>query len=163
MYYVCSKKGNKYGIKDTDDGVIEYFTPDVVLKLAKKVRIYGVVHQHDINIIKYDFSTEGDIVYRLKIWLKKAGVRLGESDEISSDKHELLWECRFLGGFGNWYCSWVDYDDEDADYDNCDADTLEKSIVDVIVKVCNDFSKETGLHVKWYKSGEKCWSGFHIS
>ena len=28
MFYVCDKKDNKFGVKDTHDGVIEYYTSE---------------------------------------------------------------------------------------------------------------------------------------
>lgn len=42
MFYVSSRKGNNVGIKDTKDGVEEFYPLDFVLKQAKQVEIDGV-------------------------------------------------------------------------------------------------------------------------
>lgn len=42
MFYICKKVGDKYGILDTEDGVIELHTLEQICKFARKVKIYGV-------------------------------------------------------------------------------------------------------------------------
>lgn len=42
MFFVCKKVGNKYGVIDTDDGVIELLSPEQLCDYAKRLKIQGV-------------------------------------------------------------------------------------------------------------------------
>ena len=44
MYYICDKKGNKYGVKDSSDGVVEYYTEAQLYNIVKntELAIFGV-------------------------------------------------------------------------------------------------------------------------
>lgn len=42
MFFVCKKVGNKYGVIDTDDGVIELLSPEQLCDYAKRLKIHGV-------------------------------------------------------------------------------------------------------------------------
>lgn len=41
MFYVCEKKGNKYGVVDTDDAICEYYSRDELLEINKKYKYKG--------------------------------------------------------------------------------------------------------------------------
>lgn len=42
MFYVCSEGSGMFGVMDTIDGVVEYYTRDVLLDIAKSITILGV-------------------------------------------------------------------------------------------------------------------------
>lgn len=54
MYYVCDKKGSKYGVLDTDDAICEYYTKKELLEISKGVNILGVSNE-DIKVLSSDF------------------------------------------------------------------------------------------------------------
>lgn len=43
MFYVCDKKDGKFGVKDSRDGVIEYYTADELdkIKADSGCRVFG--------------------------------------------------------------------------------------------------------------------------
>lgn len=75
MFYVCDKKGNKYGVADTNDGICEFYSENELREISKSIEILGVakdrieVYTPDficakakllgINIINYDYLREG--------------------------------------------------------------------------------------------------------
>lgn len=76
MFYVCNKRGNKYGVVDTDDGICEYYLRDDLLKISESVQIVGV-SEDKINVVDKDF-----IIAKAKL----LGVELINTDYISFDK-----------------------------------------------------------------------------
>lgn len=51
MFYVCEKKGNKFGIKDTTDNTVEYYSTEEIIEIVSNddIDIKGVSRQ-GINI-----------------------------------------------------------------------------------------------------------------
>ena len=47
MFYVCEKKGNKWGIKDTKDNTVEYYTEEEIIEIVSNgwAEINGVTRQ----------------------------------------------------------------------------------------------------------------------
>lgn len=75
MFYVCEKKGNKYGVVDTDDAICEYYSRDELLEINKKVQIQGV-SDNDIKVSNIDF---------IRAKAKLLGLRVRNSDWIKED------------------------------------------------------------------------------
>lgn len=75
MFYVCEKKGNKYGVVDTDDAICEYYSRDELLEINKKVQIQGV-SDNDIKVLNVDF---------IRAKAKLLGLRVRNSDWIKED------------------------------------------------------------------------------
>ena len=75
MFYVCEKKGNKYGVVDTDDAICEYYSRDELLEINKKVQIQGV-SDNDIKVLNIDF---------IRAKAKLLGLRVRNSAWIKED------------------------------------------------------------------------------
>ena len=155
MYYVCDKKDGKYGIKDTKDGVVEYFTRAQIAKMYGKLKILGVkkdftTSKLKIVVIKYNYSSASMLVDHLERYIKGQNVRdLGHDRYVTDESNQLRYETRFLGGFGAWSGS----------EDLCDAEVLDSKVYTAVRKACKEFEKATGVSVSVF-TGEKAWCYF---
>lgn len=163
MFYVCEKSSDgRYGIKDTFDMTVEYYTRSQLVRIleSSQIKILGISYnyinrKYSFNVISfrggYLSSLRADIVDDEFIpLLRKAGVYVDIS-ETRYDEDRLLFETRFIGGYDAW----------SGDEDICDADVLDRSISNTISKVCTEFTKRTGIKVSWC-TGEKAWSYFEF-
>lgn len=56
MFYVRNYMSGKYGVADTNDGVLEYYTKEQLLEISKKIKIRGVeTDRNKVNL--YDIVT----------------------------------------------------------------------------------------------------------
>lgn len=39
MYFICDKKGDKYGVKDTKDGIVEYYTEGQLSEIVRTTEL----------------------------------------------------------------------------------------------------------------------------
>jgi hypothetical protein len=47
MFYISSKKGKKYGITDTSDGIEEFYTPNEILQIeCQHIKIEGLLRSN---------------------------------------------------------------------------------------------------------------------
>lgn len=51
MFYICGKKGNMYGIVDTEDNVLEFYTKEQIAEL--RGRGFNIIDKSNINEIVY--------------------------------------------------------------------------------------------------------------
>lgn len=65
MFYVCEQNGNKFGVKDLQDGSVEYYTAEELLKINETVRIFGVFKKTGecevIDLSEYQALEDGNI------------------------------------------------------------------------------------------------------
>lgn len=122
MYIICSKKGNKYGIKDTNDGVVEFYT---------KEQIDVIVRKHKLKIRGYD---NGVISVQSSSTKVKKSVKESSFEEIINEffylmkKEHAYWDKQVdvdngyaaVRDWGSWHIpeeAYLDEDDIEEDYD----------------------------------------------
>lgn len=76
MFYICDEKNGKYGVKDTKDGVVEYYTADELheIKQSLKCSILGSLKNNKyyvIDMIEYQTLDSGD--YEVFSFVNKIG------------------------------------------------------------------------------------------
>ena len=160
MFYVCGKKDGKYGVKDTNDGVVEYYTRAQIQKICGSgdVKIIGVRQDYTkqtirIVPIQFNYSSVNGLSEHLQRYLKDKGIRNVDRHEAFHDKlYSVGFRVRFLGGYDAW-----SGDDEDM----CDADILDEKVIKLVEKACREFEKSTGVSVSFYTT-EKAWSNFEF-
>ena len=57
MFFICEQNGDTYGIKDTNDNIVEYYTPDQISKIVDRgIKIFGVFrpNKKTLRISVYD-------------------------------------------------------------------------------------------------------------
>ena len=84
MFYVCNKRGNKYGVVDTCDGICEYYSKDDLLKISESTPIIGVFDSK-IKVVGTDF---------VKAKMKLLGIK----DENTN----------YLKWVSNYITAWID-------------------------------------------------------
>lgn len=160
MFYVCSKKDGKYGVKDTNDGVIVYCTKAEIKKVCdcEKVKIVGVrqdLGKQTMSVvpIQFNYSSVGYLVWHLQRYLKDKGIRnVGMEERLYDNSNKVGFSVRFLGGFDAW----------SGDEDICDADVLDRKVGNLVRQACKEFEKETGVLVD-FCTGEKARTYFEFS
>lgn len=159
MFYIYGKKDGKYGVKDTNDGVIEYYTKAQIKKICDsgKVKIIGVRQDYTkqtmiIVPIQFNYSSVNELSAHFQRYLKDKGVRNVDMEEqFCDDSTEVGFSVRFLGGFDAW----------SGDEDICDADVLDRKVGNLIKQACKEFEKSTGVSVS-FCTGEKAWTYFEF-
>lgn len=145
MYIICSKKGNKYGIKDTNDGVVEFYT---------KEQIDVIVRKHKLKIKGYD---NGVISVQSSSTKVKKPVKESSFEEIINEffylmkKEHAYWDKQVdidngyaaVRDWGSWHIpedAYLDEDDIEEDYDWEVLDTEWIKKLKVIHKdLCNKY------------------------
>lgn len=96
MFYVNSKKGNKYGVIDTNDGVIEYYTAKELINIISSysIKIEGCnlvenkisIKVTDFDIVKKNLITLRDLLIKVKDLnkFKSEGYDIGEDDDCTN-------------------------------------------------------------------------------
>ncbi len=116
MYKVVSKKNGKYGIQDTKDGVIEYFTREELIKIRDVYKLKVMNIDKAINDISSN-NVDMDFVAR-KIISKFSGYSMKEiyySDEDNPSKSDKV-NISFRD-WGDWVLPDDIDEDEVEDYD----------------------------------------------
>lgn len=150
MLYVCEKSGDKYGVKDTDDNVVEYVTRKQLLGIIKKckLKINGV--DKDGNITIFSPSSFESVIDRFFELMKRSGgCSMTERDDEEGTAAIRDW--------GDWVVP--DYDDDDEDYDEIDYDfeELDSSWYKKLKEIVNKLAtKYPDLEVR-VDVGEKNW------
>lgn len=161
MFYICEKGAQgKLGVKDTTDGVVEYYSRKQIFNIVSKgkIKILGAVYDYFkkdctfrvLSIPNYITSFDMFAEYFF-IPVLKRNVGSVDSSTLSAMEDELRLETRFLGGFGAW----------SGNEDLCDADILDISVHQAISRTIMEFEKSTGVKVE-YTTGEKAWTYFYF-
>lgn len=167
MFLIVDKRDGKYGVKDTDDNTVEYYTSAKILAFSKQVKIFGVHYdykkQKDVitvtkNISSFISSFNDLVEYSFQRCLRQY---VSDWDSFYSNVYEekcngginSTWEVRFLGGFGAW---------NDGSEDICDAENMSKEVRKLVIKACEEYYKNTGIFVS-FCTGEKAWTYFNFN
>ncbi len=66
MLYVSEVKGDKFGVRDTTDGVVEFYTEEALVKIGKFIPIIGVIPDRNLKRVRvvelYNFNKFEDLV-----------------------------------------------------------------------------------------------------
>lgn len=152
MFYINSKKNGKWGIKDTKDGVEEFYSTDQIRKVEQQIKIYGVSTQGITIVRKVPRDFEYFAGFFMQ-FMRRHGCDMGFGDErICKFNGEDTLEVRFVMGMGSWRNS-------DGEDDICDADYLDRKASKKLRETCLEFYKETGI-LPMYQLGEKAWCYF---
>ena len=166
MFYICSKRNDgKFGIKDTDDGVIEFYT---------KEQIELLVRRYNLKIKGYN---NGVISVQSNRDESKKSVKKSSFEEIINEffylmkKEHSYWDKQVdidnghaaVRDWGSWHIpeeAYLDEDDIEEDYDWEVLDTEWMRKLKVIHKdLCNKYPDVT---ISIYTS-EKNWIDLSIS
>lgn len=164
MFYISSKRGSKYGIRDTKDGIEEFYSPDQIKQIAKKIKIYGVSYK-GITVVTYTmFRNFEDLADYFLRYMKREGIFMGYSSEqrIEDCNGTKCFSSRFVMGESAWYCSFETGDDEDGYCEDiCDADTMKREPAKKLRAACMKFYADTGIYPSC-QTGEKAWCYFEF-
>lgn len=84
MFYIseCAEPGKLYGVKDTKDGVVEYYTPEQIVKvcLGSSVFIHGVSMAEDDILLKVVDSEYISTLDKLKSYVRTSLCSSGSGD-----------------------------------------------------------------------------------
>lgn len=127
-----------------DDKVINVNSKQEMSVALKKVVALDKKKLDKIKVISGDFKgiIKRDI-------LRQLNVSNPTDEEYSLE--ELMYCCRFLGGFGAW----------SGDEDICDADILDRKVMKELDRVVKAFNKKYKLNAYW-TTGEKAWVYIYI-
>ena len=165
MYIICSKKGNKYGIKDTTDGVIEFYTKEqidvMVRKYKLKIKGYsnGVISiQSSSSKVKKPVkeSSFEEIINEFFYLMKNASPYYDKQVEVDNGYAAVR-------DWGSWHIpeeAYLDEDDieEDYDWEVLDIEWMTK-LKAIHKDLCN---KYPDVRIDIYTS-EKNWVDLSIS
>ena len=163
MFYISSIRGTKYGVKDTRDGIEEFYSKEQIYQIARKIKIYGVSYK-DISIVTYttfrNFNELSDYFIR---YMKNQGIFMGYSDErrIEEINGTNCLSIRFIMHEDAWYCSFETEDEDGYCEDICDADTMKREPAKKLREACMKFYADTGIYPSC-QTGEKAWCYFEF-
>lgn len=155
MYYICQKQGRKYGVKDTKDNTIEFYTEEQLRAISTKckLKVFGLRYD-SIGVINITVSSFPNLIEGYLIpYLRRGGIYIMDDDN-QYESSTGTYSTRFIGDFDAW-----SGDDEDI----CDADTINPKVAKTIRELCASFSRRTGFEVHWSSDCCKAWSTFTIS
>lgn len=154
MLYVCEKSGDKYGVKDTDDNVVEYVTRKQLLGIIKKckLKINGV--DKDGNITIFSPSSFESVIDRFFELMKRSGG--GSMTERDDEEGTAA-----IRDWGDWVVPDYAYEDEDEfdedEIDDYDYEELDPSWYKKLKEIANKLAtKYPDLEVR-IDTGEKNW------
>ena len=152
MFKIVEKKGNKYGVKDTKDGVVEYYTANELLAVQKKfnLKIDGIEKLQKQPKIQQRRLTDLSVVTDLLLGkIRRKSSYDYETIDTQSDSVEISFR---------WWGDWVApewSDDPDADEPDYDWKELDKSWRKVMNSIIDEFKKDyKDLKFTW-NTGEK--------
>lgn len=149
MFKIVEKKGNKYGVKDTKDGVVEWYTANEILAVQKKfnLKIDGIEKLQKQPKIQQRRLTDLKVVTDLLLGtIKRKSSYDYESVEIKENNVEISFR---------WWGDWVIPADADEDEMDYDWKILDKSWGKIMQDIINKFKKDyPDLKFSW-STGEK--------
>lgn len=152
MFKIVEKKGNKYGVKDTKDGVVEYYTANELLAVQKKfnLKIDGIEKLQKQPKIQQRRLTDLSVVTDLLLSkIRRKSSYDYETIDTQSDSVEISFR---------WWGDWVApewSDDPDADEPDYDWKELDKSWRKEMNSIIDEFKKDyKDLKFTW-NTGEK--------
>ena len=148
MFYICNKRSDgKFGIKDTDDGVIEYYTKEQIGILVNKYKLKIKGYNNGVISIQRSSTTK-----------VKNPVKESSFEEVINEffylmkKEHTYWDKQVdidngyaaVRDWGSWHIpeeAYLDEDDIEEDYDWEVLDTEWIKKLKVIHKdLCNKYS-----------------------
>ena len=128
MFYVCEcvEVGKKYGVMDTKDGVVEYYTPEKLINicLSRDIRIEGVSVDNELSVdvvkgdalefLEFKQDVSAHVEDRLQIWTTGWQTLFGKLD---TEKHRISKSICLLVGI-NTFSFLCEIDDKVYLYDS---------------------------------------------
>ena len=150
LYSICCKKGNKYGILDSADGVVEYYTERQISIIVNKYKL-NVMGYNNGKISIFRGSNFSDVIDRFFTLMRKESYY---SDEQRNDEEGYA----AVRDWGSWHVPEDAYDEYDEDeISDWDWEELDRDWFKKLRKVGNELkTRYPDLQVTIHTS-EKNW------
>lgn len=143
MYFICARENGKVGIKDTKDGVVEYYTEEEAVSIIKQgIEIWGITFA---GVNKYGFDVLSETI--LKIMQCETGTPVRLKLSKNSDYKQAL----YIGVRGDKY---VFYDGSGfTGYYELSKDFILRNEGNIDVDLDNNDPVKVATLTKKYKEG----------
>jgi hypothetical protein len=152
MFKIVSRNADKFGVQDSDDGVVEYYTISELQEITQKtgIKIMGLTNILKVGVIQEsDIQSLFDDFFRL---MKRESAYFDSQQDIMNG-----YAC--VRDWGDWSAP---KSDENFDFEDYDWKVLKPEWKKVLKNVSNELKKRYP-NIKFYISPEeKNWIGLQI-